>query len=85
MAEVNRVTLSGIPFRIGKNETDGSIVVALADPVDMLTKFVNVAANGTVTLLSSTVSFLSTGFQVSPDGTKLYCANRGTFQEVPNN
>lgn len=37
-------------------------------------------ATGTITPLASTSNLLCTGFGVSTDGTKLYCANRDQFQ-----
>ncbi|MGH9774012.1 MAG: hypothetical protein ACRD50_03585 [Candidatus Acidiferrales bacterium] len=84
MTETKRAKLQGVTFRMGKNEADGSVVVALADTADGLTKFVKVAPDGTVTPLTSAVPFLATGFQVSTDGTQLFCANRGVFQIVAN-
>jgi hypothetical protein len=86
MTETKRVALTGaaVPFRLSKNDADGSVVVALADPTAGLTRFVRVAPDGTTTALKSTVPFLATGFAVSADGTKLYCGNRGQFKIVAN-
>jgi len=84
------VTLTGVTpgtaFRIAGNLADGSVVVAIADPTDAITKLVKVSPSGTVTPLASTnaFSFLATGLGVSTDGTKIYGANRSQSEIVAN-
>jgi hypothetical protein len=83
MTETRRVNLPTDlqSFRLGKNDNDGSVVVAFADPLDGLTK-----ANDTTTTqyLNNTVPFLATGFRLSTDGTQIYWGNRGSFTITPN-
>jgi hypothetical protein len=82
MKETKRVDLRAIlgdglsPIRIAADETHGSILVAIADPVAGLSRFISVdAKTGTATNLSVTSNLLAVGFGVSPDGTQMYaCA-----------
>ncbi len=69
-------------FRIGKDEADGSIVVAFADPMNGQTVLYNVDANGKISPLTDTAPFLATGIQESPDGTQIYWGNRDQFAVV---
>lgn len=83
--EVRRVTAPARSFRIGADETNGRVVVAIADADNRKTDFISVDAAGTMTTLNVTSTLLCTGFGVSADGTKLYCANRDQFQILNNN
>ncbi|RJQ14557.1 hypothetical protein C4553_00585 [Candidatus Parcubacteria bacterium] len=83
--ELRRIDLSGVPFRIATNDTDGSVVVAYADVSAGLTRFEKINPNtGAITSLSATSNLLCTGFGVSQDGTRLYCANADQFQILNN-
>jgi len=95
MTEIRRVDLTA-PFKnanppqtpleafgIGKDEADGSIVVAFADPVNGKTVLYNVDVNGNMTLLGATEPFLATGLQESADGSQIYWGNRSSFAITP--
>lgn len=85
LQELRRIDLSGFPFRIATNDADGSVIVAYVDVAAGLTRFEKINPNtGVVTSLSITSNLLCTGFGVSTDGTKLYCANRDQFQILNN-
>lgn len=70
-------------FRIGKDEADGSVVVAFADPVNGKTVLYNVDQNGNMSPLGATEPFLATGLQESADGTQIYWGNRSSFAITP--
>ena len=54
LAITKQVTLTGIPFRMAKDLTHGSVVIALVDQADVLTTFVSVnATTGVITPLTS--------------------------------
>jgi Cep192 domain 4 len=86
MKELKRVNLPTAlqPFRIGKNESDGSVVVLFADPLNGRTVASVVKSDGTVKPLETTQPFLSTGFQISTDGGNAYWGNREVGVITPN-
>ena len=95
MTEIRRVDLTApfknanppLPvlqsFRIGKDEADGSVVVAFADPVNGKTALYTVDANGNMAPLTATEPWLATGLQESADGTQIYWGNRSSFAIAP--
>ena len=79
------VKLSGTPFRIFADATNGSVIVAYANPESVTTTYASVdALSGTVTPLTSTSSLLSVGGVVSSDGTKLFLSMRDQMDIQPN-
>ena len=70
-------------FRLGKDEADGSVVVAFADSVNGKTILYNVAADGTMSKLNASASFLAVALQESSDGTKIYWGNHNQFAIAP--
>jgi hypothetical protein len=79
------VTLSGTPFRIVADTTNGKVIVAYANPTSVTTTYAAVdASSGTVTPLTSTSSLLSVGLAVSADGTKIYSSQRNQMDVEPN-
>ena len=79
------VTLSGTPFRIVADTTNGKVIVAYANPTSVTTTYAAVdASSGTVTPLTSTSSLLSVGLAVSADGTKIYSSQRNQMDVKPN-
>ncbi len=93
MQETKRVTLTGNPFRIAKDETNGKLVVAsadLTDPANPKTSFTAVDPSASVqeaqsvTALTSTSLNLAVGFAVSSDGKYLYSCQRAACDVQPN-
>ncbi len=79
------VSLSGDPFQIAANEVTGTAVVAFADVDAMLNRFSVIdPIAGTTTELANTWTNLATVFWISPDGLRLYLANRDQSQVIPN-
>ncbi len=81
MQVAGSLTLSGIPFRIAADQTDGTVIVAYANPQSATTTYssVNPGSEGTNpvnTPLTSTDTLLSVGLQVSADGTSIYSGQR---------
>lgn len=93
MKETQRVDLAaalknaGLPdlqsFRLAKDEGDGSVAVAFADPLNDRTVAAAVNSGGILTPLKTTEPFLATGFRESTDGTNLYWGNRKKFVITP--
>jgi hypothetical protein len=91
MTETNRVVLSlpagfGTPFRIAADETNGRVVVALANVgAAISTTFVAVTPTGAVTPLTAVAqNIIAVGLGVSSDGTNIYACMRNQCQAVPN-
>jgi hypothetical protein len=79
------VQLSGTPFRIVADTTNGNVIVAFANPASVTTTYSSVnALTGTVTPLTATSPLLSVGLAVSSDGTKLYSGQRNQLGVMPN-
>jgi hypothetical protein len=79
------VKLSGTPFRIAMDVTNGKVIVAYANPASVTTTYAAVdASSGTVTPLTSTSSLLSVGLAVSADGTKIDSSQRNQMDVEPN-
>ena len=88
LAITKQITLSGIPFRIAKDLTNGNDIVAFVDQANIRTTFASVnAATGVITPLISTtpVGVLAVGFRVSADGKNLYACQRAQCIVLPNN
>ena len=81
--EIRRVTISGLPFNLAVDNTNGLAIVALANPSMGVSQFERVdPASGTITSIQSTSTLLATGIAVSDDGTSLFVANNGQFQTI---
>jgi len=84
-AELRRVTLTGIPFRMEADEANGQVIIANWDEVERKTRFdrINVSS-GQVTPVSDTVNFAATGMEIC--GSFICVANRdNAFARVPIN
>jgi hypothetical protein len=91
MTETNRVILSlpsgsGTPFRIAADETNGRVIVALANVgAATSTTFLAVTPTGAVTELTAIAQdLIAVGLGVSSDGTNIYACMRNQCQAVPN-
>ena len=91
MTETSRVVVSlpagfGTPFRIAADETNGRVVVALANVgAATSTSFLAVTPAGVVTPLTTVAqSIIAVGLGVSSDGTNIYACMRNQCQAVPN-
>ena len=74
-AELRRVSLSGIPFRMEADEANGQVIIANWDSEALKTRFNKVkVSNGQISSLSGTVNFASTGMEVC--GSFVCAANR---------
>ena len=84
-AELRRVTLTGIPFRMEADEATGTVIVANWDENERKTRFDKVnALTGQTSALSGTVNFAATGMEVC--GSSVCVANRdNAFDKVPIN
>jgi hypothetical protein len=75
MTETGSVTLTGLPFRIAADVTNGNVIIANANTNAIVTTFakVNALATGTIApvALNATTSVLSVGLAVSADGKKI--------------
>jgi hypothetical protein len=79
------VKLSGTPFRIVADTTNGKVIFAYANPASATTTYASVnASSGAVTPLTSTSSLLSVGFAVSADCTKIYSSQRSQMDVKSN-
>src|SRR3989338_8072935 len=84
-AELRRVTLTGIPFRMEADEANGQVIIANWDEVERKTRFdrINVSS-GQVSTLSGTANFAATGMEVC--GSFVCAANwDDAFAKVPIN
>ncbi len=80
------VQIPARPFMIAADEADGTLRLGLADTSAVVSRVAKAdITTSAFTLLQSTFPFLSTGFGLSQDGTKLEGANQGNFQILPNN
>jgi hypothetical protein len=85
MVMTKQVTLSGLPFRIAADLTNGNLLVAYADHARVLTTFAKInPATGVVTPLTATSSILAVGFAVKADGTSFYACQRAVCEIHPN-
>lgn len=85
IAELRRVTLQGLPFRIAADATHAAVIVAFADVAAGLTRFATVdPATGSLTALTSTSTLLTTGLTVSADGASLQGAMRSRLVVLAN-
>lgn len=81
--EIRRVTISGLPFNLAADNTNGLVVVAVANPATGVTQFERVdPASGTITTIQSTSTLLATGIAVSDDGTNIFVANNSQLQTI---
>ena len=82
-----QVTLTGIPFRMAKDLTHGTVIIAFVDQANVRTTFASVnVATGAVTQLTSVTpaGLLAVGLAVSADGTKIYACQRAQCVVLPN-
>ena len=84
------IKLTGVPFRMAKDATNGKIYIAFADTVNGVTTFASIdptAADpaSTLTALSKTDSLLCVGLGVDLAGANLYCAQRNQLDLIPVN
>jgi hypothetical protein len=89
MAQIGQpITLTGNPFRIAKDETNGKVVVEFADFTNATTPkstFASVSPSAiTPAVYVSTSLNLGAGFAVSPDGKYLYVCQRASCDVQPN-
>jgi hypothetical protein len=91
MTETSRVILSlpsgsGTPFRIAADETNGRVIVALANVgAATSTTFVAVTPTGVVTPLTAVAqNIIAVGLGASSDGTTIYACMRNQCQALPN-
>jgi len=84
-AELRRVTLSGVPFRMEADEANAQVIVAYWDRTTRRTRFDKVnALTGQTSALSGTVNFAATGMEIC--GSFICVANRdNAFDKVPIN
>ena len=76
------VKLSGVPFRITTDATNGRVLVAYADPAHVVTTYSWVdAPSGTPTAISATSSLLSVGLGF--DGTNIILSQRNQIELKP--
>jgi hypothetical protein len=81
--EIRRVTISGLPFNLAVDNTNGLVVVAVANLTTGVSQFERVdPASGTVTPIQTTSTLLATGIAVSNDGSSLFVANNSQFQTI---
>ncbi|MDR3548041.1 MAG: hypothetical protein P4M11_07220, partial [Candidatus Pacebacteria bacterium] len=89
MAQIGQpIVLTGNPFRIAKDETNGKVVVEFADFTNAATPkstFASVSPTAiTPAVYTSTSLNLGAGFAVSPDGNSLYICQRASCDVQPN-
>jgi len=73
------------PFRIATDVADGNIVVACADPADVMTTYLAVSASsGAVTTRKSTSPLLSVGLGISSDGKTIRSSQRNQMDLQQN-
>ncbi len=85
MRITNQVTLTGLPFRIAADMTNGNLIVAYADQAKVLTTFMKVnPLTGVATSLMSTTPLLAVGFQISFDGKNIYACQRAQCAVLAN-
>lgn len=85
MNVIRSITLTGDPFRIATDETNGNVIVAFADPTAGKTTFASVSmTSGNLTPLTSTTALLATGLAVSPDGKTIYACMRSDCVALKN-
>ena len=77
---------TGTPFRIAADETNGRVIVALANVgASISTTFLAVTPAGVVTPLAAVAqNIIAVGLGVSSDGTKVYACMRNQCQALPN-
>jgi hypothetical protein len=89
MAQIGQpIALTGNPFRIAKDETNGKVVIEFADltnPANPKSTFASVTPSATTPVTyDSTSPNLGAGFAVSPDGKYLYVCQRASCDVQPN-
>lgn len=93
MTETKRVTLnlptqpaSGTSFRIAADETNGRVIVALANVgASTSTSFLSVTPAGVIAPLTTTAqNIIAVGLGVSSDGSRVYACMRDQCVVVPN-
>ena len=83
--EIRRVFLSGAAIRIAADNAHGTLVVAIADPINRQTTFQIISpSTGTITTLQATSPLLATGLGVSKDGSQLFLGMRQQYALMPN-
>ncbi|MFZ0306035.1 MAG: hypothetical protein WAL75_25340 [Terracidiphilus sp.] len=81
--EIRRVKISGFPFNLAVDNTNGLAVVAVANPTTGVSQFERVdPASGSITTIQGTSTLLATGIAVSGDGSSLFVANNSQFQTI---
>lgn len=65
------------PFRLAADEAHGTVGVALADPINVVSRRATATTTGVVTRLAGTSPLLAGGFGISPDGTQMYACMTG--------
>jgi hypothetical protein len=87
MSITKQITLTGIPFRMAKDLTNGNVVIGVVDQANTRTTFVAVnATTGAITQLTSTTptGLLAVGLQISAGGKNIDACQRSQCVVLSN-